>query len=529
MLLASAIASCLSGCAPGQMFQTGGAPRTVEARPGAGGSGPYRVVLRDLPTASAGSRAIDDDAEQHRPVNLDAARWGLQPRVVRGREVSVSEGKVALRPLRRLTPKDATFGATLNRDGEIDVTGANNGSEIMTISDAGFVDVVSASGLVKRVSQHDFYCSSGLPACSGPGQGAVDDRITYDPGSQRWIVTAMYLSAGTGRTPVIIAVSQTSDPTGAYNLYQFSACGPNHVGDTDQPHTGFNANWIVVDAACQSSEPSLTVFDKNNLYNGGSLTASTYWQFVDPVSSGGNNHDNPVLTYGTPVDGREYLTASAIVAGSAAVVYSYVDGTVDAPTFTAGFTQVDTSFAATGPVPVDAPGCSGCINTFSNGVIHSSTVSGPWLLSTMMLGDPRFARSTQAVQVAYNLQTSTVTSQQFAGGVAGAGILASEIAMQAVPNTTFNSAILAYGRSRSDYFPGVRIAQWNIDTNAMTYVNEVQQGTKLPSAANQNRWLDFMGAISPVPNGSSMVASGPVATASPSDPDRSDVWALFLP
>ncbi|MDB5069065.1 MAG: hypothetical protein JWM87_176 [Candidatus Eremiobacteraeota bacterium] len=507
-----------------------------------GASGPYRVVMSDLPREVRGARAKPHPEHDRDQVNLDSSKWGLQPTLVHSRGVSVREGDVPRKNAatgRAVTsqsraPLNATVLGGTNIDGEIDVTGGYNGTYLMTISDAGYVDVLGAAGLVKRVSQHNFYCSTGLPACSGPGQGAVDDRITYDPIGQRWIVTAMYLSSGTGKTPVILAVSQTSDPTGAYNLYQFSACGNTYVGDTDQPHTGFNNQWIVVNASCGTGYPSTTVFNKSNVYAGGALNLnSTYWQFVDPVSSGGNNHDNPALTY-APSESREFFTAGTIVSGNAAVLYSYLTGPVSSPTFYAGVLQVMTSFPATGPVAVDAPGCTGCINTFTNGVIHSSTVAalntGPTaIISTAMYGDPANARSTQSVQVSLNTTTVAATSLQFAGGIPGAGVLGSEIAMPAVPNTAFNAAILVYGRSRSDYYPGVRVAQWNIDGNYMVYVNELQQGTMLPSAYNQGRWMDFMSAISPVPGTSQMVAGGPVAIPSTSDPDRSDYFAIFTP
>jgi hypothetical protein len=507
-----------------------------------GASGPYRVVMSDLPRGVLGERAKPPPQHDRDQVNLDPSRWGVQPTIIRSREKSVREGDVPLKNAaaaraqssQTRRPQDAVVAVAANADGEIDVTGGWDGTHMMTISDAGYVDVWTTGGLVKRVSQHDFYCSTGLPACSGPGQGAVDDRITYDPLGQRWIVTAMYLSSGTGHTPVIMAVSQTSDPTGAYYLYQFAGCGNTYVGDTDQPHTGFNNQWIVVNVLCGTGYPSTTVFNKSNVYAGGALNLnSTYWQFVDPVSSGGNNHNNPVLTY-APAENRELLTAGTIVSGNAAVLYSYLGGPVSSPTYYAGVLQVMTSYAATGPVGVDAPGCTGCISTFTNSVIHSSTVAPlnnaqSVVLTTAMYGDPNNARSTQAVQVALNMATITATTLQFAGGIPGAGVLGSEIAMPSVPNTAFNAAMLVYGRSRSDYYPGVRVAQWNIDSNYMVYVNELEQGTHLPSVYNQGRWMDFMSAIESTPGSSQMVAGGPVARPSTSDPDRSDYFALFTP
>ena len=137
----------------------------------------------------------------------------------------------------------------------------------------------------------------------------------------------------------------------------------------------------------------------------------------------------------------------------------------------------------------------------------------------------------QIVEFSTNTSTGVAKSFQFAGGIPGAGTIGSEIAMPMVANTTYNAAMLVYARSRGDFYPGVFAAQWNIDGNYITYVNNIRQGTLTPTGFDAGRWIDFMQAIAPVPGSSQMVAAGPVAStyAGDNDSQRLTQWTVFTP
>ncbi|MDT7540993.1 MAG: hypothetical protein QOE33_897 [Acidobacteriota bacterium] len=98
------------------------------------------------------------------------------------------------------------------------------------------------------VSSDTFWTGSG-------GSGFFDPRITYDPYNNRWIL-AEDSNPQTANSSIEIAVSQTSDPSGSYNVYRFTVgsavaaappAGQNACGEwADFPMLGFNKNWITV-------------------------------------------------------------------------------------------------------------------------------------------------------------------------------------------------------------------------------------------------------------------------------------------
>jgi hypothetical protein len=70
-----------------------------------------------------------------------------------------------------------------------------------------------------------------------------DPRCYYDAPTQRWFVSMInVLNFNTGRSNIVLAVSQTSDPTGAFNIYS--------IDTTDD-----GLNGTPADSGCNSSDP----------------------------------------------------------------------------------------------------------------------------------------------------------------------------------------------------------------------------------------------------------------------------------
>src|ERR1700730_11855891 len=395
--------------------------------------------------------------------------------------------------------------------------------------------------IISETLKRDLWCGGNpaLPICSFGGFDG-DQRVIYDPGAGRWIITALWLPASSTIATDVIAVSQSNDPRLGWNLYQFPACGSFYTRNgSDQPHTGFNGKWIVVNSSCGSQNgipgTGLGVFSKSDLYSGKSLIVNTNWfEFVDPISG---QTDNPTLTY-TRAAGREYLThADVSASGFATTTYSYLSGATNAPVLHSGVETVTTSFKASLNLPsVSAPGCNFCMGYFSAGWIHSSSVwafhSGvPYILSTVVLGNPAVSNGTQVINVATNIPTGQAVALRIAPLTQnGSGAMASEIVMPIVPPSSVDEAVIVYDYSSSTYYPGVKAVLWNMDSNSVIYGKSLMQGVLTPSPGfNRRRWVDFIDAVAPVPGRSKLVLAGSVAAPSSTDSEHATYWVQIQP
>src|SRR5579863_2455222 len=123
---------------------------------------------------------------------------------------------------------------------------------------------------------------------------AFDPRVVYDPFNNRWIFSAGG-NPESSTAAILIGVSQTSDPTGRWNLYEVRADATGTLW-ADFPTLGFNGTWIVVQANMFTvsgnayDHSNIWAFNKADLYAGG---AGTYTLL--PSSSGFTQY--PAVTY----------------------------------------------------------------------------------------------------------------------------------------------------------------------------------------------------------------------------------------
>jgi hypothetical protein len=110
----------------------------------------------------------------------------------------------------------------------------------------------------------------------GGSPDAFDPHVIYDPYNNRWIIAAAANGPPSANpSAILVGVSQTSDPTGSWFLYQ-AAADTAAVKWADYPTLGFNTNWIIVSAnmfpisGSGSTTVNLFVFSKTNLYAHGS-------------------------------------------------------------------------------------------------------------------------------------------------------------------------------------------------------------------------------------------------------------------
>jgi hypothetical protein len=136
--------------------------------------------------------------------------------------------------------------------------------------------------------------------------GPFDPRAHYDPYGGRFIHVALS-DAQHANSSILVGVTQTNDPTGAWNLWRVDA-DPGNTLWADYPNLGFNKDWIVVSInlytmANNFQRTDIYVFDKANLYS----NTTCNFTILQPGSLGlGGDTYVPAATY-DPTLARVYL------------------------------------------------------------------------------------------------------------------------------------------------------------------------------------------------------------------------------
>jgi hypothetical protein len=182
-----------------------------------------------------------------------------------------------------------------------DVHGAAGPNHLVTALNTQILIQNKIGVMVSTLSTFTFWSSLGFLTISDP-------RVLYDRFNDRWMQTIIvdYFSPNSA---ICVAVSQTGDPTGVWNLFKLDVDGSGLNSGTkwaDFPSLGFNKNWIVVSVnmfpvpSGAFANARTLVCVKQNLYN--NTTPLGTFKFFDlPLNAGGTvqpavTMDNTTLT-----------------------------------------------------------------------------------------------------------------------------------------------------------------------------------------------------------------------------------------
>ena len=192
-------------------------------------------------------------------------------------------------------------------------------------------------------------------AGAGTQSQVFDPRIQYDPYNNRWIacIGADGPPFWVGTSGLLLAVSQTSDPTGSWYYQKISADPTNHVRWIDYPVLGFSKDWIVVSVNIATNNgvhsavehARIYMFNKTNALAGGSLfttydVPSTNGVTIVPAVT----YENTISTVYLLGSWNSAPTNSAGVSTAGYLRLWTITGAVNSPTVTA-----TTGFPSTGP------------------------------------------------------------------------------------------------------------------------------------------------------------------------------------
>lgn len=139
-------------------------------------------------------------------------------------------------------------------------------------------------------------------------QSKFDPKVSYDPVSDRFMVVFLYASSPT-LSKIIIAFSQTNDPTGEWNIYNLSGNPFGNNRWTDYPAISQNSeDFFITGNLIIPGEPWQTGFDgsliwqinKDSGYNGAEELTLNLWS---DITYGGG-----LIRNLNPVDGLRCLS-----------------------------------------------------------------------------------------------------------------------------------------------------------------------------------------------------------------------------
>lgn len=212
------------------------------------------------------------------------------------------------------------------------VSGAVGPNHLFTLSDTQAVVQGRDGSAISSMTSVTFW----TPVYAGP---LFYSRVNFDNVSDRWIATARSgVATPTYTMRVLLAVSATDDPTGAWNYYSIDP-DPTLLQFPDWTPHGYNQNWVTITANMFNvtggafAGAKMWVCNKADALAGGPLTVSVF-----PTGY-------PVTVHGT---GSASLMPTRDMDGSSATMYLVNDG------FTGGgiFLLQITVISGTGAAPV---------------------------------------------------------------------------------------------------------------------------------------------------------------------------------
>ncbi len=178
-----------------------------------------------------------------------------------------------------------------------DTHGSVGPSHVMTTLNTEVRIQDKTGGVVSTVGLNAFWASLG-------GR-CYDPRVHYDAFHSRWITTCA-VNPESLNAKIYMAISSTTDPTGAWTFYSFNA----NAGGTDStwgdyPVFGFNKKWIAITAnmfkvkSNTYSGQKMWVVDKVSALAGRSLAMTTFPIGFDLVGGVKAFTMVPCVTYGS--------------------------------------------------------------------------------------------------------------------------------------------------------------------------------------------------------------------------------------
>jgi hypothetical protein len=200
-------------------------------------------------------------------------------------------------------------------------------------------------------------------------QALFDPRVVYDPVWKRWIVTADAFAESSSIQKFFIAISKTSNATGAFYIYSPNVTSALNFGDFwDFPQVGFDQDAVIVTA---------NVFNSSNAYRGAFTFAVAKALLYNGRAFSVNVFGPLVGTLAPPIvldqNANTFLIA-APPSGSTFTKYTMTNSSHPASTALAASNITVPSYSV--PAGARQPGTTNLLDTSDSRFVNASTQNG---------------------------------------------------------------------------------------------------------------------------------------------------------
>jgi hypothetical protein len=384
-------------------------------------------------------------------------------------------------------------------------------SHIMLVVNSLIATYSKNGTLLSTASQLDWF-SNVCAGCIG-----YDPRVTYDPVAGHWIMLFLYKDS-TSVSKVLLSVSQTSDPTGAWWNWSLEGALTYSGENTwaDYPDVGFDgiasgnggAVYVTVNQFTFSSgafrTSTLYILPKSSLYSGGGLN---FWRAFNRTNGDGTQAFTlrASKTYGNP--GGEFLVntennGSTVSLWRVNPTYppTAVDWTLQSTQAIGGYT-----------IPPDAtqPGTSDLIATIDNRLYNAV-----WQDSRVFTAfTTAYNWGSGTVSAVQSLKINTSSNTTEINNVFGADGL--YYYSPAIATDNADNIVFVFSRSGPSEYAGARYTGRLTSDSGTQGSASLKGGTTTlfePSGASSNRWGDYQGVAMDPSDGSKVWIAGEWAT-----------------
>ena len=510
----------------GLSFALSGTPASQEAQKGERRTSGPRVVVN---LAELARQEALSPPKREPKVAPFMPMPGPEPAVPPGVVIPLAEEPAGPPPEREptvvLSPAPAaSFAALGDNNTRIppDTMGAVGPNHLMVTLNTE-VRVQNRSGTaLSTVSLESFWAPTGAVI-------SFDPKLVYDPFGNRWIFSAVS-SPASADSSVLIGASQTSDPTGSWNLYRIDADATD-MNWADFPSLGFNKNWVVVSVNTFTNATDAFVggevyaFSKANLYAGAALG---FTRFV--VTGGAGATFGPAITYDNTLETMHLVQHwNGNFMGNGFLRLSTITGAVGSETLTEGTAFVQTpnpwafgppGFADFAPQKDTTAKIQNNDSRISNVVFRNGSL---WTTQNAFL--PASSPTRTAVQWWQFLANGTL--QQFGRVDDSSGTLF--YAFPSIAVNSQNDVLLGFSRFSANQFASGNYAfRASTDTpNTMQTDVTLKDGEATyfkTFSGTRNRWGDFSSTVVDPVNDLDMWTIQEYAASPVSGSDRWGTW-----